>query len=89
MVGGNIPHILSTLIVGSLISLIGNRKMRIMAVKPTKEHDFILELVESGKIKAIIDKRYPLRESPAAFRYLAEGRARGKVVITMEDSDKN
>jgi NADPH:quinone reductase-like Zn-dependent oxidoreductase len=89
MVGGNIPHIISTLTVGSVISLLGNRKMKIMAVKPTTEMAFIIEQIESGKIRPVIDKKYTLSEAAEAFRYLAEGRARGKVVITLENFDNN
>jgi NADPH:quinone reductase-like Zn-dependent oxidoreductase len=39
------------------------------------------ELAESGKLRAIIDREYPLSEAAAAIRYVGEGRARGKVVI--------
>jgi NADPH:quinone reductase-like Zn-dependent oxidoreductase len=41
------------------------------------------ELIESGKVTPVIDRTYPLSEVPEAIRYLEEGRARGKVVITM------
>ena len=41
------------------------------------------ELIESGKITSVIDRTYPLSETPEAFRYLDKGHARGKVVITM------
>lgn len=41
------------------------------------------ELIESGKITPVIDRTYPLSETPEAFRYLDKGHARGKVVITM------
>jgi NADPH:quinone reductase-like Zn-dependent oxidoreductase len=39
--------------------------------------------MNAGKVKAIIDKRYPLNETADALRYLEEGHARGKVVITV------
>lgn len=41
------------------------------------------ELIESGKVTPVIDRTYPLGETPAAIRYMAEGRARGKVVINV------
>ncbi len=41
------------------------------------------ELIESGKITPVIDRTYPLAEVPEAIRYLQEGHARGKVVITV------
>jgi NADPH:quinone reductase-like Zn-dependent oxidoreductase len=40
-------------------------------------------LLESGKVKPVIDRTYPLKETPEAIRYLEQGHARGKVVITM------
>jgi NADPH:quinone reductase-like Zn-dependent oxidoreductase len=40
-------------------------------------------LIESGKVTPVIDRRYPLAEAPKAIRYLLEGHARGKVVITI------
>src|SRR5919112_774316 len=47
--------------------------------------DLILlkKLIESGKLKAVIDRTYPLAETPEAIRYLAEGHAQGKVVVTV------
>jgi NADPH:quinone reductase-like Zn-dependent oxidoreductase len=41
------------------------------------------ELIESGKLTPVIDRTYPLSEVPEAIRYLEEGHARGKVVITV------
>ena len=40
-------------------------------------------LLESGRIRSVIDRRYPLAEAAEAMRYLEAGRARGKVIITM------
>jgi NADPH:quinone reductase-like Zn-dependent oxidoreductase len=45
---------------------------------------FLRGLLEAGKIKPVIDNRYKLSEVPVAIRYLAEGHARGKIVITMD-----
>jgi NADPH:quinone reductase-like Zn-dependent oxidoreductase len=44
------------------------------------------ELIEAGKVTPVIDRTYPLSETPEAFRYLDEGHARGKVVITVKHS---
>jgi NADPH:quinone reductase-like Zn-dependent oxidoreductase len=41
------------------------------------------EFIEAGKITPVIDRTYPLSEVPEAIRYLEEGHARGKVVITV------
>jgi NADPH:quinone reductase-like Zn-dependent oxidoreductase len=45
----------------------------------------IRELLEAGKLAPVIDRSYPLSDVPGAIRYLEEGHARGKVVITMEN----
>ena len=42
------------------------------------------ELLEAGKVTPVIDRRYRLSEVPDAIRYLEEGHARGKVVITLD-----
>ncbi len=88
--GGSVSAILQTLIIGSLISLIGNltcrkagKKMVILALKPNKNLEFLKELFETGKVKPVIDKCYPLSEVPEAFRYFGEGNFNGKVVITI------
>jgi NADPH:quinone reductase-like Zn-dependent oxidoreductase len=53
--------------------------------KPNREDlTTIRELMASGKVTPVIDKRYKLSEVPEAIRYLEQGRARGKVVITLE-----
>lgn len=43
----------------------------------------LADLIESGKVTPVIDRTYPLSEVPEAIRYLQDGRARGKVVITI------
>jgi NADPH:quinone reductase-like Zn-dependent oxidoreductase len=48
---------------------------------------FLKELIESGKVIPVIDRSYPLPDAAEAVRYLAQGRARGKVVITVRDSE--
>src|SRR5713226_4983088 len=47
------------------------------------------ELMAAGKVTPVIDKRYRLNEVPEAMRYLEEGHARGKVVITLEQNNKS
>jgi NADPH:quinone reductase-like Zn-dependent oxidoreductase len=49
-----------------------------------KDMEFLRELMESGQVTPVIDRRYSLSEVPEAIRYLEQGRARGKVVITAE-----
>ena len=45
---------------------------------------FLAELLKSGKIKSIIDKRFPLADTAKALQYFEEGHTRGKIVITVQ-----
>ena len=66
------------------IAIAGGKNAIIFISLPNqKDLRCIKELVESGKLTPVIDRRYPLRELPEAIRYAVEGSARGKVVITV------
>jgi NADPH:quinone reductase-like Zn-dependent oxidoreductase len=45
--------------------------------------DHLKDLVEEGKLTTVIDRRYTLSEVPDAFRYLGEGHAKGKLIVTV------
>jgi len=86
MVGGSLAAILQAFLLGPLISMTGNKKMGIVMWKPNNKEDLAIleELFEAGKVVPVIDRRYPLSETAEALRYLEEGHARGKIIITME-----
>jgi NADPH:quinone reductase-like Zn-dependent oxidoreductase len=88
MVGGSMAHIFQTLFLGSLISMSGTKKLGILGAKPNKDLAFMIELIESGKVVPVIDKRYLLSEVPEALQYLGEAHAKGKIVITLEHNNK-
>jgi NADPH:quinone reductase-like Zn-dependent oxidoreductase len=62
------------------------QKMGMMMAQPgTQDLTLLAEMVQSGKLKTVIDRTYKsLSEVPDAIRYLEEGHARGKVVITVD-----
>jgi len=70
---------------GLWISMTGSQKMGNMGVAKPNQNDLVImkELLEAGKVKPVIDRCYPLSEVPDAIRYLEEGHAQGKVVITV------
>jgi len=78
-------HMFQVMLVGSLVSRIGSKKIGGMGMAKPNKKDlvFIKELLEAGKVVPVIDRRYTLSEVPEAIRYLEEGHARGKVVITV------
>ncbi len=83
MVGGHMRHIFQTLSIGPVISMITAKKMGLVTATPNKDLNYIIELVESDKIKPVIDKVFPLHQVPEAFHYFSEGHVKGKLVITM------
>jgi NADPH:quinone reductase-like Zn-dependent oxidoreductase len=87
--GGSMAQMFQGLVLGPWISMFGGRKMSSMLAKINqKDLAFLIELHKSGKVKPVIDRRYPLSEVAEAIRYLEEGHARGKVVITVEHNNK-
>ena len=67
-----------------VVSRFVRQKLVTFIAKRSKEDLTLLkELLEAGKVKPVIDRQYPLSEVPEAIRYLGEGHARGKIVITV------
>ncbi len=86
MAGGSQAQIFGAMLLGSLMSESSGKKMGGVSAKPKQEDlVFMKGLLESGKVVPVIDRRYPLRETAEALRYLGEGHARGKVVITLDN----
>jgi NADPH:quinone reductase-like Zn-dependent oxidoreductase len=84
-VGGSVATFLKILALGPLIKWISNRRLSILAVSQNPNDPLtIAELWQTGKILPVIDRSYPLSEVPEALRYLGEGHARGKIVITVQ-----
>ena len=83
--GGSTARFFDVLLLGLLVSRVTGRHMGLMLWwKPFKAADVatLKALVVAGKVKPVIDRRYPLSEVVDALRWVDEGHARGKVVVT-------
>jgi NADPH:quinone reductase-like Zn-dependent oxidoreductase len=88
LVGGGLARILQGMLLGPLLSPIGSKKLCFfIANMNQKDLVFLKDLMEAGKVVPVIDRRYPLSDVAEALRYLEEGHARGKIVITVEHSN--
>jgi NADPH:quinone reductase-like Zn-dependent oxidoreductase len=83
MTGGSNRQLTDALLLGPVLSM-GRQKLGNLLAKPNQaDLLFLKELCEAGKVRPMIDRRFSLIEVPAAVRYVEDGRARGKVVITI------
>jgi NADPH:quinone reductase-like Zn-dependent oxidoreductase len=81
---GGLVRILSRLLTAIALSRLTSHKMLPFLAKNSKEDLLVLkELIETGKVRPVIDRTYPLSETAEAIRYVEQGHARGKVVITV------
>ena len=88
--GGSMAQIFQLRLLDPWISMTGSKKMVNLSVRPNqKDLVFMKELIEAGKVKSVIDRRYKLSEVAEALRYYQKGHARGKVVITVQHNGKN
>ncbi len=85
LAGGSMSQFYRFVLLRPWISMAGSKKLVNYVAQPNqKDLVFMTELLEAGKVKPVIDRRYPLSEVAEAIRYLEEGHAQGKVVITVE-----
>jgi NADPH:quinone reductase-like Zn-dependent oxidoreductase len=83
--GGGWSEIFQAMLLGPILSLIGRKKIAFVVAKMvTRDLNFLRDLLETGTVVPMIDRRYPLSDVAEALRYLEEGHAQGKVVITFE-----
>jgi NADPH:quinone reductase-like Zn-dependent oxidoreductase len=88
MAGGSMAQIFQAMLLGSWMSKTGGKKMGGVSAKPNQEDlAFMKGLLEAGKVVPVIDRSYPLNETAEALRYLGEGHARGKIVISVDQSN--
>jgi NADPH:quinone reductase-like Zn-dependent oxidoreductase len=77
---------LQDMLVAPILAMSGRKKTCSFFAKMNR-NDFLFlnDLFEAGKMTPVIDRSFPLSETAAALRYLEEGHARGKVVITVAE----
>lgn len=89
MAGGSTSQMFQAMLLGPWLSKTGGRTMKNVMAKPNaKDLIFMSQLLETGKVVPVIDRRYPLCDVADAIRYLEEGHAKGKVIITVEQKSQ-
>ena len=84
MTGGGGVQILQAMLLGAFVSMTSSMRIgNLMAVPKKNDLVTLRELLETGKIKPVIDRTVALRDVPNAIRYLEEEHARGKVVVNV------
>lgn len=81
--GGTMTQTFQSMLLGPFLSMFGSQKLGVMLVKVNQDLALMKELIEAGKVKAVIDKRYKLADTAQALSYYRQGHTRGKVVIVM------
>jgi len=82
--GGRVLGPMGHVVKSKLAAMFGRRKAAFLVAKfSSADMQVLRELLEAGKVTPVVDRRYPLSEVADAFRYLGEGHAQGKVVITI------
>lgn len=83
-VGGTVPALLRVVTVGSIVGRLTHRRIGMLIVKEGPAHfEPLADLCIAGDVSVHVDRTFGLDDAPAALAYVGEGRALGKVVVTM------
>jgi NADPH:quinone reductase-like Zn-dependent oxidoreductase len=75
---GPIGAMLTTRAIGAFVS---QRTEGLLAETRAEDLEYLAQLMSSGRLRSVIDRRYPLEQAAAAVEYVEGGRARGKVIV--------
>jgi NADPH:quinone reductase-like Zn-dependent oxidoreductase len=81
--GGELKQVFEALLLGPVLSRSDGKTFSALTLKTNKDLELIGSLLESGAIRSVIDRCYPLIEAAEALRYYSTGRARGKIIISI------
>jgi len=82
-VGGSIPRLLQTVVLGPLVSQVYGKHVRLVALKANKDLAHMNELFASGKLVPVIEGPYTLSDLPEAFRLFGTGDHQGKIIVSL------
>ncbi|GMK37766.1 NADPH:quinone reductase [Paenibacillus sp. CCS19] len=84
MIGGTMNRIIQAALTGPLVAWLTGKKVKVLLHKPSHDDQLIWKsLVESGQVVPVVDRQYTLDHAIEAFRYYGEGRAKGKIVVSL------
>ena len=91
-VGGSVPRLLQTAMLGPVISRLSGKQVRVVGLKPNKDLAYINQLFEAGELAPVIDRQYTIADVAEAFRRFGAADHKGKIVVAMaraHDDDEN
>jgi NADPH:quinone reductase-like Zn-dependent oxidoreductase len=81
---GGMGYVIKAFLLSPFLRQLGNMYL---AAPNGKDLAFLKEWIEAGKVRPVIDRSYPLRDTAEAFCYMEKEHARGKVVITISSGE--
>ena len=83
--GGSMSQLFQAIALGPFKSKKGGKTIRTFTAKPKQaDLQFMAGLIEAGTVVPVIDRSYPIEKAADAIRYLEEGHAKGKIIVTVE-----
>ena len=82
-VGGSIPRLLQTFVLGPIVSQVYGKHVRLVSLKANKDLDHMNDLFASGKLLPVIEGPYRLADLPEAFRLFGTGDHKGKIIVSL------